>query len=810
MPTNPTTLSEAINRIVEDRQSKLQQFKVKKEKFDNIKKAAAEIMNAKSEIFRMVQTNEDVRNLLQKTTGFWKNLESIDTAAFNRECGILNDDYTELEQRYQKKEIAIAVVGERGSGKSCLLQSISGLDNRVIPSFYSSKDCTGADSVIRNADVRGGFQAEIVYYSSQEMLDIINSYYEIFEGNCPPAPNMLEQVKNLDVYELEKYIGKDDIGGTAKFGKLKKIIQNYDKWIDGVKEYGDCGRKRIIYEKDEVSKFVAQHNGRQLTDPEYVEYYEYISVKQVTISCNFEAYDAGSIVLRDTVGIGDTSTPNLDQRMMKALENDCDAALMVVRPESGRASEGEKQKLYDKIRSYCVERSMDKWVFLAINETKASSGKYGSNEQSCIDYKQKMIDNRAGFAGMYIVDASEQKAVREALLIPMLAVLKEQLPALDKALEKKIEAQSRRVYEEYRKLIDACDATSRAYGIGDYGIVINDFKAMWARFAMGAEDLKDIYYRRAYPTCDADVADYEFKDLFRNEINKINVDWEKIVPTADQIYNILARRDHGANPGKVAADVARMARNELAKSYINIDEKLAKMVYAMKKDVARLLTDALQFNKMLENDEMPPEDAKGCEDWMQRIYEKFSTYEGFADPKYNDIKTAIKLIAEFNISVRSFMLHRVRVCIENEDKIRKLNLQIAGLDASVQGGADMNELADVINASVIELCSRGFEAAGRSIEEMYNEPDMLLYAAISEFVDRTKNSGYRADICDINGEIIGDRLEGVGETWETMYVSNPKVFRKSMADAKEQADMLNSKLKMLVTGRISENEFIFN
>ena len=156
------------------------------------------------------------------------------------------------------------------------------------------------------------------------------------------------------------------------------------------------------------------------------------------------------------------------------------------------------------------------------------------------------------------------------------------------------------------------------------------------------------------------------------------------------------------------------------------------------------------------------------------------------------------------------MLHRVRVCIENEDKIRKLNLQIAGLDASVQGGADMNELADVINASVIELWSRGFEAAGRSIEEMYNEPDMLLYAAISEFVDRTKNSGYRADICDINGEIIGDRLEGVGETWETMYVSNPKVFRKSMADAKEQADMLNSKLKMLVAGRISENEFIFN
>jgi hypothetical protein len=122
----------------------------------------------------------------------------------------------------------------------------------------------------------------------------------------------------------------------------------------------------------------------------------------------------------------------------------------------------------------------------------------------------------------------------------------------------------------------------------------------------------------------------------------------------------------------------------------------------------------------------------------------------------------------------------------------------------------LNELADAINAEVIELCSRGFEAAGRAIEEMYNEPDMLLYAVISEFVDRTKNSGYRADICNADGDVISDRIEMVGETWENMYVNNPKVFRKSMADAREQADMLNSKLKLLVDEKIPEREFIFN
>ena len=55
-----------------------------------------------------------------------------------------------LEKRFNRETINISVVGRAGQGKSRLLQSISGVENDIIPADTGG-DCTGAKSTIANA-----------------------------------------------------------------------------------------------------------------------------------------------------------------------------------------------------------------------------------------------------------------------------------------------------------------------------------------------------------------------------------------------------------------------------------------------------------------------------------------------------------------------------------------------------------------------------------------------------------------------------------------------------------------------------------
>ena len=111
-----------------------------------------------------------------------------------------------MEKRFSRESVQIAFIGYERQGKSCFLQSISGLSGKVIPS-YSGTSCTGAVSVIHNDPTMSDNQvrAEITYFSMSELLDNVRTKYEKFFGGCPTALSSFEDIKKLDLSGYRTY-----------------------------------------------------------------------------------------------------------------------------------------------------------------------------------------------------------------------------------------------------------------------------------------------------------------------------------------------------------------------------------------------------------------------------------------------------------------------------------------------------------------------------------------------------------------------------------------------------------------------------
>ena len=178
--------------------------------------------------------------------------------------------------------------------------------------------------------------------------------------------------------------------------------------------------------------------------------------------------------------------------------------------------------------------------------------------------------------------------------------------------------------------------------------------------------------------------------------------------------------------------------------------------------------------------------------------------ERFDDPKYNNIKIAIKFISEFTVSVRSFLLHRVRRHIDLMDPEKNMNPEARVIAAGNLSGA---ALANLIYSILNDLYTQVTEGANLDIKLMYSEPNQLLYAAISEFVDRVIFSFYESLVINpLTGEEVFE-LKSIEVAWEDMCCST--VFRRSLVDAQQDADMLNAKFRKLTGSRIEKEDFLF-
>lgn len=754
------TISEGISQIIEKRNAKVPALKHKKEHLESI---LAQIQEINAIRDRMLENADK----LKMSPDVRSSIQSISTINFENAMRQLIAFYTNTIERFSRHEINIAVVGSARQGKSQLLQSISNLDNSVIPAF-ANNDCTGASSVIKNVPGTT-LTADISFRDEFEMAEAVQAYLDNIFGEGAIRLESFEGIKRLSVSDLEMRIPKGSAKKT-KFDHLKKYIEHFDEWKDLVHK----GRITIT-DPNEIQRYVAQHNGEKEGSSLRKDYYYYLAVKEAVISCEFNNPETGSIVLRDTIGLGDTSL-GISDKMLETISVHSDAAVIVRRPETGTGKLDETDEtLYDELNKAFAKRNMSKWLFWLINHTTQDSI-YGENSDRCDAFKAKLDSYDWSIAQSCIVNAADKREVNEQFLPTVLRTLINNIDAVDDGIMVEMQGLADKVYSEF-KAIQGIIKNLLIQGTTDVVDTTDFLDNRW-------NELYDSGLMKLLKEYRDELSDKKDEEsvAFKNKVVEILKNSVNLLPSEAELLTQLKKG--GKNLG---IDVYTMRldklRTEFTREFINIDEEIFDaQVAAFKRRIVDIFTED---NGGKLGHLLPVSDFDTTDEWLTAFAERY-----FAKSRYDQFKVAFVMLSEFSLTVRGFLMHRIR------DRIDKLN----------PTGYDDQRLSDEDEAKKIRLSlSRKLKDVKEELlqkfqDELFREPNRVFYAIISEFYDRL-NFSYQANMKDAEKTWEKFYSEHLIEIWSSEFQDDMKLS-ELYRDWSELSDSLSKITKQDFTSNI--------
>ena len=431
-------IPEKIDRIIAARQAKVPQLNEALRKFREIKSSVDCL-------------NEFRQSLPESESELSNKLNSIVTDSFYKEYDLASQELERLIKRFSRKHIHMSFVGKAGQGKSLVMQNISGLKGDVIPSSDGS-DCTGAKSVITNSD-SDNVNAEIEFYNSREILDIVNKYLESIWGKDSEIyqkynVGTTSEIKKLPIEELDKALDRKEGDASSKF----KHLRNYIKHISDFEEY--IGRK-ITIPAEKIEEYVAQYKN----DDQSQKYYKFLGVKGANIKCRFPCSDCGKIVLVDTIGLGATSL-GVEDAMRDAISNDSDAIIYMFRPDPLRPRlSSDDYKIIDKIAKWVspdYAREMLFWVFNRVETSKGENTKLIPELME--EVKEQKASNAISVCQFIDVNCYDRNKVEKLLLLPILEQMSSRLENIDRLLIERFQERVTSIHAIYRNLSNQLQA----------------------------------------------------------------------------------------------------------------------------------------------------------------------------------------------------------------------------------------------------------------------------------------------------------------------------------------------------------------
>ncbi|MEM6755227.1 MAG: dynamin family protein, partial [Cyanobacteria bacterium P01_C01_bin.38] len=337
--------SERINAIIQQRQRFASRIERDKANLEACKLALVNLKRYKSEF---------QENSVDATST--KRLREIDFGVINQIDNLLNL-LEKLHSRCSRSTINIAVVGYARQGKSRLLQSLTGLNNQVIPDGGEGY-CTGTLSKIFHQPRLEKAVAKVHFYSTSEFQNqVLDPYYKTL--GLGEKPITVEEFARTPppALPLEK---KDSEFDKARYGHLRKDyysnIAKYRHLLDS---------PTVEIDRSEIPQYVTQDAANENGD----KIVNYLAVKEVEIFCSFPYEDIGQISLLDLPGLGDTNLIEAE-RLIKILSTEADFILFVRRPEANAVWGEAHLKLYQIARNALPNFPLTKCSFMVLNRTK--------------------------------------------------------------------------------------------------------------------------------------------------------------------------------------------------------------------------------------------------------------------------------------------------------------------------------------------------------------------------------------------------------------------------------------------------------
>ena len=712
------TLREQIDLIISERKKRCDELEKRKEELlavkTLLKSSGAELTAKAKEI-----TDETLRSQ------YLTIVSSMNTREAQKQIDGLIRKMDEGIKRFGRDYISIATVGKERQGKSQFLQSVSHLNNDIIPA-YDATSCTGATSVIWNdaSMPKGAVRATITFRQPSELVEIVKPY--ILEMDPQYLENNELSFEDIAYINLSAFFTKIEEGNAKQATALKHLTNIVDHF-DEIREL--FGASPFTTTDSELIKtYVAQNNGKKETDLGVKYYYKYLAVARADIYCPFFA-DTGKIRLVDTVGIGDTKY-GIEDAMLNTVDTECDAAIVVTRPISG--VQVSDQTLYTSLREKFKMRDTSLWLFYLVNHFK------GQNDNTVEAFSTEIQKARWAIANCRVVDASDQNAVRDDFVMPMLQILVRNMDSIDNAYLHEVDEFEKTVRAEIRKCIDKFPKLEHINPSSKLG------KEAYAKgkqcFDHMTADLSRIVYKWSQEK-------ERPSTILWNKVQAILNDLDHFIPTAEQIQAISD--NNGALLGEnIWTMVLHYVRNAITDRFILIDNALEKATRDFKNSLVKSLYDELRA--LSSDDRSSEDDAEECDmvEWLKSMMDGILG----SSKQYEQIHKAFDFLYRFEFNTRAQLIQEVRrqmyiinpICAEYAKPA--INFQ-------------KNNCGDAVHFYLISRMSVIEDELRYHLSKLYKTPNMAFYAAAEEFYDRLTFAS----------DLSGNSLTSMSDVWGMFF-----------------------------------------
>jgi len=718
---------------------------------------------------RIASIIEKRRPLAQKIERVEANLKSLDSALCNLEdhrhdlLGRVDDpdiggrlkeiDFTRLQSsitdelealgklkvRFCRDTLNIGVVGRARQGKSRLLQSLTGLTATEIPDG-DRQHCTGVRSTIHhnpNVETYG----EVWFHSERSFLDeVIAPYYEKlclgvkpitmteFASNpLPPLPN------NLPGHAEPR----------AMYEHLGKYHANLDRYRHLLRE---PSLRRIS--KSEIREYVAQDtpDGKRV-------FFNYLAVRFVKIVCNFPNADVGQIALVDMPGLGDTGVGDED-RLMKTLGQDVDAVLFVRMPKSsGDYWADVDVRLYDTARAALVDLPIELWSFTVLNQTGADS-KNGDNLNNCKDLVGDIANKHIKVVECVTANCANPQEANK-ILDQVLDYLAGKITELDHkyalSCQQKLMQLQSEVQAELEKASKAFGKATR----GEPGDALFEikFKKLWKDLTNGLEGLlQELRQKR-------EGVDSDFKAQVEAALEACRNDTG--IPS---IIEIEERNNIEKSYAIAYAKYLNEVRAHLSKHFLSLDQGLKRSLDRVKSQAAEVLINEGHLGGLTE--------ARGAE-FIKAI--SLQIPDQLIPGQPSQLKFAFELLAEFELSYRGLVQHRIRQHLDVLTPNEPTTLQLSISPSAQQVLSNLK----TSHKEAVFKCEN-------ALEDLLCEPSQAAFAIVEEFLDRI----FRAVDMDIEWRLFLQEVRS--QVWdEFQQLDEQTQLRSKWLNAVEQVTAAN-------------------
>lgn len=619
-----------------------------------------------------------------------------------------------LHARFDRDTINISVIGLARQGKSCLLQAISGLEDRVIPTSNGG-DCTGTTSIICNEPGTRAAHAEVVFFSADEILEAVRKYIEAIGLNCVVGsfdgiPLLSSIVQQYDTGHLSQLSAEK----KALFNHLRKYIEHFEDY----RQFVVMGT--IPATENEIRQYVAQH------DNQHQSTYQYLAVKEVRIYKEFNYAEAGRIQLVDTIGLGDTSL-GIKQKMLNTLRNNSDASFWLKLPAATGDHWGvDEVNLYDDIADTMGTELLDKWLYIVLNSSDGLQ-----NATSTQSVRNDIDTLHLHTAGIVEVDCSNRTAVQEKLIIPALQYLATNLTDVDNDMMRKANKLFDDCYSAYEKLFMLAqkiwsDTPQARASLDTFSI--NKWRDIKPVITEAFTNLYEEYQNQA------GLANSKIIELF-SKIN--NEDIPDYNPSLDWYKGkLIGGRDGDFE--SVYKEALHEVRTKTSARFDNVyNDELLPMQEELKLEVAKILFEKARWGELYKLDD------KASVEWLHEFTQK----------KLKDsplINAAVEYLLSYQMNLSDLMDYEVEKCLgilnPEDDQYVQIDLEEAGKTGALQS---REAKAKFISTTVSNRITKVRKLLRDTDFNITKIPNQSLYARLRKFYEKFINTKEtQEELCD--------------------------------------------------------------